>query len=75
MTAEQNGLEIPFERLSGPVLDRLIEEFVTREGTEYGEVDVSLEDKRRAVKRQLERGEAVIVFDQGSETTSIVPKA
>ena len=43
-----------------------------REGTEYGEKDFSLEQKLAHVVRQLERGEAQIVFDPGSETIDIV---
>jgi uncharacterized protein YheU (UPF0270 family) len=45
---------------------------VLREGTEYGERDVSLEDKVSQVTRQLRRGEARIVFDPESESIDIV---
>jgi hypothetical protein len=51
----------------------LIEEFVTRDGTDYGEREHTLEQKKRAVARQLERGEVVIVFDPESETCNIIP--
>ena len=43
-----------------------------REGTEYGEKDFSLDQKLAHVIRQLERGEAQIVFDPQSETIDIV---
>jgi uncharacterized protein YheU (UPF0270 family) len=45
---------------------------VLREGTEYGEKDFSLDQKLAHVVRQLERGEAQIVFDPESETIDIV---
>ncbi|WP_210395704.1 YheU family protein [Motiliproteus sediminis] len=56
-------MEIPWRELSPEALDGLIEEFVTREGTDYGHQDYSLDDKVAQVRRQLECGEAVILFD------------
>ena len=67
-------MEIPHQRLPPDVLTRVIEEFVTREGTEYGEHDVPLADKVASVRTQLQRGEAVVVFDPESQTTSIQPR-
>ena len=60
--------------LTPAALRGLVEEFVTREGTDYGCVEKTLEQKVGALMRQLERGEAVIVYDSESQTTSIVPK-
>lgn len=64
---------IPFETLSAHALRGVIEDFVTREGTEYGEQEVSLERKVQDVMGQLRRGEAAIVFDADQESTNIVP--
>ena len=50
----------------------IIEEFVLREGTDYGQGEYSLEEKVADVERQLERGVARIVFDPKSETCDIV---
>jgi hypothetical protein len=63
---------IPHTELSEEALRGLLEAFVLREGTEYGERDVSLEQKVAQVTRQLERGEAQIVFDPESESVDIV---
>ena len=63
---------IPHQQLAPEPLDALIEEFVTREGTEYGEQDVPLTTKVSQVRGQLERGTVVIVFDPAIETTSLV---
>ncbi|MCV5838538.1 YheU family protein, partial [Escherichia coli] len=52
----------------------LIREFVLREGTDYGTVEVSLHDKIDQVKAQLEKGEAVIVFSALHETVDIQHK-
>jgi len=67
-------VEIPVGRISPEALDGLIEEFVTRDGTDYGEQEQTLEAKKRAVAGQLDRGEVVIVFDPESETCNLVPK-
>jgi len=69
---QQPAVEIPHDELSPEALRGVIESFVLREGTEYGERDVSLDQKVAQVTRQLRRGEAQIVFDPGSETIDIV---
>ena len=43
---------IPWDKLSGPALESIIEEFVLREGTEYGQKEFSLDQKKSDVKRQ-----------------------
>jgi len=67
-------IEIPHAELSAAALRGVVEAFVLREGTEYGERDVSLERKVFDVMRQLDRGEAQIVFDPNTETVDIVVK-
>ena len=64
-------MEIPHTALSLETLNNLVEEFVTREGTDYGNHEYSLADKVRQVLRQIERGSAVIVYDSHSETCHI----
>lgn len=70
--AEEEGVELSPSDLSADALRGLVEEFVSREGTDYGHADRSLESKVRDVLRQLEEGEARIVFDLTTETASIV---
>lgn len=65
-------VEVPHAELSPEALRSLVESFVLREGTEYGERDVALEVKVAQVMRQLERGEATIQFDPASESVDIV---
>ncbi|MFM1846631.1 MAG: hypothetical protein RL417_105 [Pseudomonadota bacterium] len=65
-------MEIPYERLNAEVLNSLIEHFVLREGTDYGQREFSLEEKVAQVKRLLEQGDAVIVFDEKDESCDIV---
>ncbi len=67
-----SALKIPYDQLNSDTLYGVIEEFVTRDGTDYGEVEVSLETKISQVLRQLKSGKAVIVFDQATETCNIL---
>jgi hypothetical protein len=56
-------IEVPYGELSAELLHAVIESFVLREGTDYGEREFSLEDKVGRVISQLKRGEARILFD------------
>jgi uncharacterized protein YheU (UPF0270 family) len=71
-TQRPEPVEVPHTELSAEVLRRVVESFVLREGTEYGSHDVALEVKVAQVVRQLERGEACILFDPVQETIDIV---
>jgi len=46
--------------------------FVTRDGTDYGEVEILLETKIVQVLAQLKSGKAVIVFDQETESCTVL---
>jgi hypothetical protein len=65
-------VEVPYTELPEDVLHAVIESFVLREGTDYGEKEYSLEDKVARVLIQLRRREAKIVFDPESESVTIV---
>ena len=66
---------IPYEKLSREALNGLIEEFVTRAGTDSGYTKATLEENIEMVKRQLKRGEAFIVYDEATQSANIVSKA
>jgi uncharacterized protein len=66
---------IPWQDLDSDTLNNLLEHFVLREGTEYGEHDVSLADKVDDVRQQLQQGLAVIVYSELHESINIVSKA
>ncbi|WP_444912582.1 YheU family protein [Microbulbifer sp. PAAF003] len=63
---------IPFEQLDADSLQSLLEEYATREGTEYGEREVELVDKVASLRRQLQSGQVVIWFEPGEETVNLV---
>ena len=62
---------IPINKLSAAALKGVIEEFITRRGTDYGAVEASLDTKFKQVKNQLKNGTAVLLFDDETETTNI----
>jgi uncharacterized protein YheU (UPF0270 family) len=64
-------VEVPYGELSTDLLHAVIESFVLREGTDYGEKEFSLEDKVARVISQLKKGDAKIVFDPESESVTI----
>ncbi|MBC7532507.1 MAG: YheU family protein [Oligoflexus sp.] len=68
-------MRIPIESLAAETLKRVVEEFVTREGTDYGLSTSDLQTKVEQVLRQLKKGEALLCFDTESESCQIVPKS
>jgi len=65
---------IPWQQVSPETLENLIETFVLREGTDYGEQERSLLDKVADVRRQLESGEVVLVWSELHESVNIMPR-
>jgi uncharacterized protein len=65
---------VPHTELDPELLRAVVESFVLREGTDYGEREHSLEQKVARVMQQLERGDAQIIFDPGTESVGIVPR-
>lgn len=65
---------IPHKDLAADTLNAIIEEFVLREGTEYGAEDVSLTDKITQINQQLQLGSVVLVYSELHETVNILPK-
>lgn len=65
---------IPWQELDAELLISVVESFVLREGTDYGEQERSLEQKVDDVKRQLKSGEIVLVWSELHETLNIMPR-
>lgn len=64
---------IPLDTLPKETLSAIIENFVLREGTEYGSEDVALSDKIQQVEQQLKQGSALLVYSELHETVNILP--
>lgn len=65
---------IPYEKLSPEALRGLIEEFVTREGSDSGYTRKTLDENVEMVMKQLRRKEAFVVYDETTETANIASK-
>ena len=61
-------MEIPHNQVPEQTLLAFIEEFISREGTDYGHREYTLDEKVEKVKSQLLNGEIKLMFD--SETSS-----
>jgi uncharacterized protein YheU (UPF0270 family) len=64
---------IPLEQLPAETLLAIIEDFILREGTEYGAEDISKQAKISQVMKQLEQGNAVLVYSELHESVNILP--
>jgi uncharacterized protein YheU (UPF0270 family) len=69
---EERYMAIPADELAPDTLRALVEEFVTRDGTDYGETEVSLEDKVDEVLDGIRRKRWVIVFDSFLQSVTIL---
>jgi len=65
---------IPLEQLNEDTLYAIIEDYILREGTDYGAVDASKKDKIAQVKLQLKQGSAVLVYSELHESVNILPR-
>ncbi len=72
--SETNFVEVPVSRLSQEALHGIVDEFVSREGTDYGGPVRTMEEKRESILLQLKKGQIVIVFDPESESCNIITK-
>ena len=64
-------MEIPYQKLAPETLNKMIKEFILREGTEYGETEYTIEQKINQVKKQLYSKQISIYFDHEDETFTI----
>lgn len=71
----EEGVKIPYERIEPGTLRAMIQEFVTRDGADWGEVGGSLEEKVEEVLRQLKSKRIKVVFDLTSQTANFIAAA
>lgn len=65
---------VPWKDIDSATLNNLIEEFVTRDGTDYGEQEVPTATKVEQVREQLKKDEAMLVFDEVTEAVSVLTR-
>ena len=71
MPRERCAMNIPFQDLEAETLTAIIEEFISREGTDYGSHEISLEQKVQQVINQLQSGKIVLTFDPESQSCDL----
>lgn len=65
---------VPWQELADDTLQNLLEEFVSRDGTDYGEQEVLLATRVGQVREALRRQQLVIWFDENGQSATLVPK-
>ena len=63
---------IPWQQLPVATLDNLLQEYASRDGTDYGQVETSLADKVEQLKQQLLQGKVVIVYSELHESVNLM---
>lgn len=66
---------IPYDALDPETLSSILDDIVSRDGTDYGNYELDAEQKRQQALNALQRGEAVLLFDTESETIQMIPKS
>ena len=72
--AEPRPVEVPLSALSEVALAGIIDNFILREGTDYGERETSHATKVEQIKRQLDRGDIKIVYDLTQESVTLMTR-
>lgn len=65
---------IPYDSLASDTLETILDDIVSRDGTDYGDYELSVAQKRQQALQSLKKGEAVLLFDTESETIKMVRK-
>lgn len=65
-------IKIPIESLDRSIIFSIIEEFVLREGTDYGAYEVNFQSKIDEIYRKLESDEYSISYDESTESCTII---
>ncbi|MEH6591475.1 MAG: YheU family protein [Halioglobus sp.] len=61
-------------RLDPAVLSALLEEFATRDGTDYGEVETDVEKRVAKLQTDLNRSHLALLYDSDSEQWDLLPR-
>lgn len=65
---------IPYSELSEQALHALIEDFVTRDGTDYGLDEMSRQEKAAHLFALLKTGDLLITYNEDTQTCGLVTR-
>lgn len=68
-------MEIPASLISKEALDQLIEDFILREGTDYGQSEYSLDQKKQQILKQLASKHVYISYDNETESSTLIKRS
>lgn len=69
---DSNYIEITQDNIKAETLMNLVEEFILRDGTDYGEKEISLEDKKLQVLNSIKNKKIKIYFDLETESINLI---
>ena len=64
---------VPWQNINADTLNHLLEEFASRDGTDYGAYETSLADKVAQLQIQLQQKRIIVVYSELHESVNIVP--
>ncbi|MEM1405085.1 MAG: YheU family protein [Pseudomonadota bacterium] len=67
-------IRVPIDRLDGDTLSALLEEFASRDGTDYGESETPLDQRVSQLRHQLDSGEVQLLFEASEERWDLVSR-
>jgi len=63
---------IPYQQLDEITLNNIIEQYILREGTDYGEIELSLQEKTLQLLAQIKRGDIYIIYSELEESVTLI---
>ncbi len=67
-------VQVPTQRLQAEVLEALLEEFASRDGTDYGFEETPLHTRVQSLLRKINAGDLLLLFEQDSEEWDLLPR-
>ncbi len=65
-------VEIPVDLLSAEALIGIINDFIGRDGTDYGLQEITHDKKAEQIRRQIAKGDIRIIFEATSESVTLI---
>jgi uncharacterized protein YheU (UPF0270 family) len=67
-------IEVPTSQLAEQTLLALLEEFASRDGTDYGVKELTLDEKVGRLRQQLDASRIMLMYDSDSEQWDLVER-